>query len=145
MEAVKTFKQPKTKKGGRSFLGLCGYYRKFIPNFASIATPLSDLTRKSMPKQVKWNGKCDKAFIELKEVLTRAPILVMPDWTKPFILQTDVSAFGFGYVLSQMEEHPITFASKNILQSERNDSAIEHDALAIVQGVKHFRTYLQGS
>ena len=69
---MKTFKQPKTKKDVRSFLGLCGYYRKSIPNFSSIATPLSDLTRKSMPKQIKWNEKCDKAFIEQKEVLTRA-------------------------------------------------------------------------
>ena len=102
-----------------------------------------------MPKQVKWNEKCDKAFIELKEVLTRAPILVMPDWTKPFILQTDASAFGLGYVLSQIdgigEEHPIAFGSKKKLHSERNYSAIECEALAIVQGVKHFRTYLQGS
>ena len=102
-----------------------------------------------MPKQVKWNEKCDKAFIELKEILTRAPILVMPDWSKPFILQTDALAFGLGYVLSQIDgigkEHPIAFASKKLLQSERNYSAIERDALAIVQGVKHFRTYLQGS
>ena len=90
VEAVKTFKHPKTKKGvSSSFLGLCGYYRKFIPNFSSIATPLSDLTMKSMPKQVKWNEKCDKAFIELKEVLTCASILLLPVWTKPFILQTD--------------------------------------------------------
>ena len=120
VEAVKTFKHPKTKKDFRSFLGLCGYYRKFIPNFSSIATPLSDLTRKSVPKQVKWNEICDKAFIELKEILTRAPILVMPDWTKPFILQTYASAFGLGYVLSQTdgtgEEHPIAFASKKLLR-----------------------------
>ena len=75
VEAVKIFKHPKTKKDVRSFLGLCSYYWKFIPNFSSIATPLSDLTRKSIPKQVKWNEKCDKAFIELKEVLTRGPIL----------------------------------------------------------------------
>ena len=119
VEAVKTFKQPKTKKDVRSFLGRCGYHRKFIPNFSSIATPFSDLTRKSMPKQVKWNEKCDKAFIELKEILTRAPILVMPDWTKPFILQTDASTFGLGYVLSQIdgtgEEHPIAFSSKKII------------------------------
>ena len=117
VEAVKTFKQPKTKKDVRSFLGLCGYYRKSIPNFSSIATPLSDLTRKSIPKLFKWNGKCDKVFIEQKEVLTRAPILVTPDWTKPFILQTDASAFGLGYVLSQIDgtekEHLISFASKN--------------------------------
>ena len=73
----------------------------------------------------------------------------MPDWTKHFILQTDTSAFGLGYVLSQIdgteEEHPIAFVSKRLLQSERNYSAIEREALAIVQGVKHFRTYLQGS
>ena len=116
VEAVKIFKQTKTKRDVRSFLGHCGYYWKFIPNFSSIATPLSDLARKSMPKQVKWNEKCDKAFIELKEVLTRAPILVMPDWTKPFILQTDASAFGLGYDLSQIDgtgkEHPIAFATK---------------------------------
>ena len=139
VEAVKTFKQLKTEKDIRSFLGLCGYYRKFIPNFSSIATPLSDLTRKSMSKQVKRNEKCDKAFIELKEVLTRVPILFTPDWTKPFILQTDASAFGLGYVLSQIdgtgEEHPIAFTSKILLQRERNYSAIERKALAIVQRV----------
>ena len=102
-----------------------------------------------MPKQVKWNEKCDKAFIELKEVLTRTPILVMPDWTKPFILQTDVSAFGLGNIVSQIDgtwkEHLIAFASKKFLQSERNYSATEREALAIVQGVKHFRTYLPES
>ena len=69
--------------------------------------------------QVKWNEKCDKAFIELKEILTRGPILVRPDWTKPFILQTDASAFGLGYVLSQIdgtgEEHLIAFASKKYI------------------------------
>ena len=73
----------------------------------------------------------------------------MPDWTKPFILQTDASAFGLGYVLSQIdgtgEEHPIAFASKKKLRTERNYSAIEHEALANVQEVKHFCTYLQGS
>ena len=102
-----------------------------------------------MPKQVKWNEKCDKAFIELKEVFTRVLILIRPDWTKPFILQTDASAFGLGFVLSQIdgtgEEHPLAFTSKKVLQSEINYSAIEREALAIVQGVKHVRTYLQGS
>ena len=74
---------------------------------------------KCMPKQVKWNEKCDKSFIELKEVLTRASILLPPDWIKPFILQPDASAFGLCYVLSQIggtgKAHPITFASKKII------------------------------
>ena len=149
VESVKTFMPPKTKKDVRSFFGVCDYYRKFIPNFSSIATPLSDLTKKSILKQVKWNEKCDKAVIELKEILTHGPILVTPDWTKPFILQTDTSAFGLGYVLRQVdgtgEEHPIAFVSKKLLPNERNYSAKEREALAIVHGVKHFRTYLQGS
>ena len=74
--AVKNFKQPKTV---RSFLGLYGYYKKFIPNFSTIATPISELTRKSMPKRVRWTSKCGKAFRELKETVTHAPVLVTPD------------------------------------------------------------------
>ena len=84
-----------------------------------------------------------------QEALTRAPILVTPDWNLPFILQTDASATGLGYVLSQVngkgEEHPIAYASKKLLASEKNYSAIEREALAIVKGFKHFRTYLEGS
>ena len=149
VSAVKNFREPQTKKDVRSFLGLCGYYRKFVPNFSTVAAPLSELTRKNMPKKVIWTTKCDQAFLELKEALTRAPILMTPDWTLPFILQTDASSTGLGYVLSQVnfkgEEHPIAFASKKLLPSERNYSAIEREALAIVKGIKHFRTYLEGT
>ena len=149
VSAVKNFREPQTKKDVRSFLGLSGYYRKFVPNFSTVATPLSELTRKNMPKKVIWTTKCDQAFLELKEALTRAPILMTPDWTLPFILQTDASSTGLGYVLSQVnskgEEHPIAFASKKLLPSERNYSAIEREALAIVKGIKHFRTYLEGT
>ena len=84
----------------------------------------------------------------LKSLLTQAPILSTPDWSKPFILQTDASAVGLGYVLSQInklrEEHPIAFASKKLSPPERNYSAIERESLAIVKGIKHFQTYLQG-
>ena len=149
VSAVKNFREPQTKKDVRSFLGICGYYRKFVPNFSTVAAPLSELTRKNMPKKVIWTTKCDQAFLELKEALTRAPILMTPDWTLPFILQTDASSTGLGYVLSQVnfkgEEHPIAFASKKLLPSERNYSAIEREALAIVKGIKHFRTYLEGT
>ena len=142
VSAVKNFREPQTKKDVRSFLGLCGYYRKFVPNFSTVAAPLSELTRKNMPKKVIWTTKCDQAFLELKEALTRAPILMTPDWTLPFILQTDASSTGLGYVLSQVnskgEEHPIAFASKKLLPSERNYSAIEREALAIVKGIKPF-------
>ena len=147
--SVRDFKVPLTKKDVRSFLGLYGYYRKFMPNFSTMVTPLTELTKKRMPNKVKWTTQCDHAFSELKEALTRAPILVTPDWNLPFILQTDASATGLGYVLSQVngkgEEHPIAYASKKLLASEKIYSAIEREALAIVKGIKHFRTYLEGS
>ena len=83
----------------------------------------------------------------LKSLLTQALILSTPDWSKPFILQTDASAVGLGYVLSQInelgEEHPIAFASKKLFPSEHNYSTIEREALAIVKGIKHFQKYLQ--
>ena len=75
--------------------------------------------------------------------------MVTPDWNLPFILQTDASATGLGYVLCQVngngEEHPIAYASKKLLASKKNYSAIEREALAIVKAIKHFRTYLEGS
>ena len=80
-----------------------------MANFSTMATPLTELTKKRMPNKVKWTTQCDHAFSELKEA--RAPILVTPDWNLPFILQTDASAIGLGYVPSQVngkgEEHPI--------------------------------------
>ena len=76
-------------------------------------------------------------------------MLITPDWDKPFILQTDASATGLGYVLSQIiadgEEHPIAFGTKKLLPREINYSAIEREVLAIVKGIQHFRTYLEGT
>ena len=96
-----------------------------------------------------WERDCQKAFEQLKRALTEAPVLITLDWTQPFILQTDASAFGLGYVLSRVnkqgEEHPIAYASRKLLQSEKNYSAIEREALVMVKGVMHFRTYLEGN
>ena len=79
LEAVVAFPVPKTKKDVRAFLGLSGYYRRFIPNYSSVAAPLSDLTKKALPKQVHWNDTCQKAFTSLKECLCKKPILNNPD------------------------------------------------------------------
>ena len=99
--SVRDFKVPLTKKDVRSFLGLYGYYRKFMPNFSTMVTPLTELTKKRMPNKVKWTTQCDHAFSELKEALTRAPILVIPERNLPFILQTDASATGLGMCLAR--------------------------------------------
>ena len=103
VRAVENFPKPLTKKQIRGFLGLTGYYRKFIENYASIATPLTDLTKKSLPDKVTWTKECDEAFLTLKSALTQHPILSNPDFHKEFILQTDASDQGVGAVLSQLD------------------------------------------
>ena len=75
VEAVKEFPRPKTKTDFRAFLGLRGYYRKFIPNYAEIAAPLSDLTRKAAPPIISWTDQCPRAFVELKDRLCSLPVL----------------------------------------------------------------------
>ena len=140
VKAVKEYERPKTKKQVRAFLGLCGYYRRFIPSFSIVANSLTELTRKNKENVVKWNEACEHSFNLLKEAL---------DWTRKFILQTDASVTGLGYILSQKdqddEEHPVSYGSKKLLLRELKYSAIEREGLAIVEGIKHFRTYLQGT
>ena len=86
VETVNTFATPETKKQVREFLGLTGYYRKFIPSYATVAAPLTDLTQKSAPNNVCWTVDCDRVFKELKELLCTSPVLRNPDFTRPFIL-----------------------------------------------------------
>ena len=134
VEAVRELPSPRTKREVRAFLGLTGYYRRFIPNYASTATPLTDLTRKTEPNAVKWTGECEAAFKKLKEVLCSAPVLRTPDFTQPFIVQTDASDRGVGAVLSQSREdgdQPVAFFSKKLLPREERYSTVEKECLAI--------------
>ena len=148
IEAVRNFKRPQTKKEVRAFLGLAGYYRRFIKDFATIAAPLSDLTKASASNKVEWKEEQNKAFVELKKRLTAEPILRNPDFSIPFILQTDASDLGIGSVLTQVddqgEEHPVAFASRKLLPRERRYAAVEKECLAVVEGIRTFRVYLEG-
>ena len=114
-----------------------------------ITKPLTNLTRISMVNKVKWNEEYELAFNYLKEALIKAPVLITPNWKKKSVLQTDASAYGLGYALSQMdsqgEEHSIEFVSKKLLPNEWKYLAIEWEVLAMVKGVMHFRTYLEGT
>ena len=103
-EAVKNFPQPIVKKQVRAFLGLSGYYRKFVKQYATIAAPMIFLTKKHAPNTVDWNDACEQAFIKLKDVLTSQPVLRAPDFSRQFYLQTDASDFGLGGVLSQLDD-----------------------------------------
>ena len=94
----------RTKKDVRAFLGLAGYYRRFIPNFSGISTPISDLTKKLVPNTVQWAPECGQTFASLKNKLSHQP-LTTPDCYKVFILQTDASEKGIGAILSQPEDN----------------------------------------
>lgn len=112
-EAVRNFPRPKTQTNIRQFLGLAGFYRRFITNFSSRAKPLSDLTKKTV--KFEWGPEQEKSFQDLKNALCTAPILQYPDFNRPFILTTDASNFATGAVLSQGElgsDKPIAYMSK---------------------------------
>ena len=94
--------RPLTPTDIRSFLGLAGYYRRFVEGFVSIASPLTTLTQKC--KKFEWSEKCDKSFQLLKDRLTSAPMLTLPEGTKHFVVYYDASRLGLGYVLMQHEK-----------------------------------------
>ena len=148
VETVRSFAIPQTKTNVRAFLGLTGYYRRFIPDYATIALPLTDLTRKTAPNQVCWDQQCDQAFKRLKELLCSSPILQSPDFSHPFILQTDASDRGVGAVLTQRDEngleHPVSYYSRKLLPREQHYSTVEKELLAIKLATNAFRVYLLG-
>jgi len=148
ISAVTNYPVPKTKKQVRGFLGLTGYYRKFIQNYAEKAAPLTDLTKKSLPDKVMWTVKCEKAFNTLKTALCQSPILKSPDFERKFILQTDASDIGVGAVLSQLDEEgkecPLAYYSRKLLPREKRYSTVEKECLAIKLAVEHFKVYLLG-
>ena len=144
---IQTAPPPTTKKEVRAFLGLIGYYRKFVPDFSKLSSPLSDLTKKGQPEKVVWTEKCDAAFKALKAKLCAKPILILPDCSQPFVLRTDASDVGLGAVILQEREgklHPVIFASKKLNGAERNYSVVERECLAVVWAVKKFEPYLYG-
>jgi len=145
--AVKAFKTPKDVPQVKSFLGLSGYYRRYVPNYSRVALPLSKLTRKKVV--FLWRQPQQYAFDELKDRLCSAPILAYPRYDLPFILQPDASAEALGAVLSQVnedgEEHPIAYASCTLNSAQKNYTTTERECLAVVWAVEHFAQYLEQS
>jgi len=148
IEALKTYKRPVTKRDVRAFLGLAGYYRRFVPEFAELTARISDLTKKELPNKVNWTSLHEEDFQTLKNRMCDKPILHCPDENKEFLLQTDASERGIGAVLSQMTaegvEKPVAFFSHNLLPREVRYSTIEKECLGVVAALKHFDAYLVG-
>ena len=144
--AVAKFAVPGNLTALREFLGLASYYRRYVENFATIASPLHRLTRKNIP--FEWNADCDIAFQRLKTLLCKAPVLATPNFSCKFQLHTDASYEGLGAVLEQEQAdgttRPVAYASRSLLQHEKNYGVTELEALALVWAVKYFRVYLLG-
>ena len=145
-KAIRNFKIPTNEKEVRSFIGLAGFYRKFIDKFSDIAEPLHKLLRKDVI--FKWDDKCQAAFDELISIISNDIVLQYPDFNQMFYLTCDASDNGLGCVLSQKDanqlDRPISFISRSLNNTERNYSTTEKECLAIVWGVQTYRNYLFG-
>ena len=145
-EAIKAMHPPVNPKQVCAFLGLVGYYRKFIKNFAKIAKPLTMLTH--MDVKFKWKETHHYAFIKLKDAIIQAPILRYPDTTKPHIVYTDASDNACGAQLSQIHneaEFPVAFLSHTYTDTQRRWSTPEQEAYGIYFAIKKWNYYLQGA
>ena len=138
--AIQQWPPPSSVKQLRGFLGLASYYRKFIKGFAMLAAPLTDLLKKDT---FLWTEQAHQAFLTLKTALTQAPILALPNFKQPFILEIDASGAGIGAVLSQ-NSHPIAYFSKKLSNKMQKQSAYAREMHAITEAVAKFRHYLLG-
>ncbi|CAH9101779.1 unnamed protein product [Cuscuta epithymum] len=139
--AVRDWSRPKNAKEVRSFLGLAGYYRKFVEGFSAIALPLTTLTRKG--KNFEWTDRCEKSFQELKNRLTSAPVLALPEGKEGFVIYTDASKMGLGAVLMQ-NERVIAYASRQLKEYEANYPTHDLELAAVIHALKIWRHYLYG-
>ena len=143
LDSIRKIPIPTTVTQVRSFLGLVGYYRRFIKGFLKIAAPLNHLLEKNRP--FKWDDECTRAYQELKALLLQEPVVAYPDFTVPFRLYTDASNIGLGAILAQQQggrERIICCASRTLNKAEQNYSATKKECLAVVWGIKNFRNYL---
>ena len=141
IEAVRDWHTPKNVTEIRSFLGLAGYYRRFVKDFSKIARPMTNLMKKD--KKFEWTEECEGAFQTLKERLTTAPILTLPDNTSEYLAYSDASKNGLGCVLMQ-DRKLISYASRQLKPHEVNYPNHDLELAAIIFALKIWRHYLYG-
>jgi hypothetical protein len=124
----------------RGFLGLAGYYHKFVQDYGSIAAPLTALLKKD---GFSWNDKVAAAFQALKAAVTSTPILALPDFARPFVVECDASTYDFGAVLIQ-DKHPIAYFSRPVAPRHHSLAAYERELIGLVHAIRHWRPYLWG-
>ncbi|XP_064482824.1 uncharacterized protein LOC135395659 [Ornithodoros turicata] len=149
IKAIEEIARPETKKDLRSFLGLCNYYRDYVPNFSGVVLPLTQLTCKRIPQKLPWTTEAEKAFCEVKRCLASASLLYAPDPGKGYLLATDASDYAVGACLSQLaddgKEHPIAFLSRKLSPTQTRWATIEREAFAIIWALQRLETWLFGA
>jgi hypothetical protein len=144
---IREWPEPSTVKGVQSFLGIANYYRQFIPGYSGKAVPLTGLTHKE--REFLWSDEAQKAFDELKHLLTTTPILQLFDPKKPTTVETDASKYALGAILSQPgpdgKLRPVAYHSRKFNPAETRYSTSDQELLAIVDSLKHWRHYLEGT
>lgn len=146
VEAISKMLYPKGTKHVASFVATCSWYRKFISGFSDIARPLTNLLKKGA--KFRFGVEEKQAFETLKIKLTSAPLLIQANYDQPFVIRTDASAYALGAVLLQgqgQQEQPIEYASRLLTSAEKNYSAVEREALAVVWALEKFRCYVEGA
>jgi hypothetical protein len=140
IQAIVDWPIPRNLKQLRGFLGLTGYYRRFVKGYGSISKPLTLLLRKDTKG---WNEEATNTFNQLKVLMTSAPVLALPDFTKAFVVEIDASFTGIGAILLQ-EGHPIAFISKSLGAKQQTLSVYEREMMAILYVVTKWKHYLWG-
>ena len=147
VEAITRLLPPTTRTEVRSFLGLTGYYRDFVEKYAAMARPLSNLLKEDVPWQ--WDAACQEAFRRLKERLTTAPILAIPQPDRPYTVHTDFSHLAISAILEQRgadnKQHVVCYASRRCSAAEAKLGPTDGELLALVFAVEKFHVYLAGT
>lgn len=147
ISAIVNYPTPTSVREVRRLLGMVSWYRRFIPNFASVSGSITDLLKGKPTKKFVWTSEAESAFNDLKLALISAPVLKTPDFTKPFIIQTDASDRGVGAVLVQGEgenEGVINYMSQKLSDTQIKYSTTEKECLAVILAIEKFRPYIEG-